>query len=135
MRSEKTTISNLISSSLGPSGFRASQGNNNQSKSNNNQCKCNQGLDIYIPKTKDHNISFFSLYARNKESIPASTSAVNTTILKDESIPGNPGPTSAKPNQNTEKFIKKSAMTESKLKSFILITRYQSSTGSTYLSS
>lgn len=102
-----------------------------QQKSNYYQQKCYKRCNIDIPEINVHKKSLLNLYARNRVSIPTSTSTVNTTNLSVTLIPGNAGPASAKPNQKTEKLIRKSAITEIKTESlfninadFITIKKY-----------
>ena len=70
-----------------------------------------------INSNKVHYNFLLNKYPVNNDTIPAIISAVNTTILYDGSIPGNTGDTIAAPNQNTEKSIRKSAITENRTES------------------
>lgn len=89
-----------------------------QREGNNYQCKSNLSCNINIPEC---HIFFRSQKAKAKVTIPRRISPVNTTSLADGVIPGNSGPAIASPNQNTEKLINQSAMTESKIGSILSI--------------
>lgn len=108
-------------------GFSA-KGNVTQRKGNNYKSKSNLRHDVNVPKS--HNILLLNQYAKINDTIPNKISTVNTNALEEGSTPGNIGPISAKPNQKTEKSIKKSAATESKTESDLsTINQYNTQMG------
>ena len=104
--------------------FRASRfsskSNISQREGNNNRHKGNNSEQIYFSKI--HCTFLLNRYAMTNKTIPLSKSSVNITKLDEGSIPGNIGETMGNPNQNTEKFIRKSAATERKVDSIVFIS-------------
>lgn len=98
----------------------SSKGNISQGKGNNNRHKSNDGQKINFSEI--HFTLLLNQYAIANKTIPLIISSVNISNLDEESIPGNIGDTIATPNQNTEKLIRKSAVTERKANSNLFIS-------------
>lgn len=93
-------------------GFSVHSKNNiTQSKGNQKQRVGNNSEQINFNEI--HDSFLLNKYPNTNDSIPTIISTVNVTTLDEGSIPGNTGDTIATPNQNTEKFIIKSAITPS----------------------
>ena len=115
-------------------------GRNKKDKDKSNDCqrKSNQRSCIKIPEQSSKFVhsssfdSFRSLKAIVKQTIPDIESAVNAASLKGKFRPERFDPRNATPNQNAERLINRSAITERKSGLTLIITGQSTIEGSKY---